>query len=1276
MTDIKVFSDTVTQIRATDNGPQININMTRDRPRTLPVYTEGDVTITPADFVAGRYFISTDAVPVNYFFPPGLPTGVIEIFQGGTGQITLVPSNGASFADEALRSAGQYSGQLKMQVYSFGDGTFMVYGDSVVGVLEWSIVGQTDVKEGDTCTYVIWRPDSTAAFPSGVTLQVTGSNFDTAGFDQTLVQALTNLAKLDSGVTFDGVDTLTIKPSARNPLPLQFFPKPTYTTIGDRSVGITIANPSDGAVSPLAAAVNTTIRNVSRPWTPQEIIAAYTVAKLTTAASNAGTNTLTLADVTDVKQYGTVVATGVPAQTYVTAINGKTITLSNNLTQSVGIGASVTIKPPGFFLDFTASDVMTLDGSNNCTTVNERINGYPFTAPNSTLRPVYAPNYRNGKGAMNFNPPTGSARYLLASSPAIAAIADAPRQRSTLIIVGEVDSALTTTGNWFDGAFTLQANISSGAFSQSLTSTTIKEVDFNSSLNEPYVWTYKNDGTTTGAEVFCNGQRGFVPATVSVDAASGQKVVIVDDTSSIRVDMCCISLPYGGLKSTIPTAIGAIAGNQFKVQTVDSATQLTLNQNLVETLVAGQQLLFFSQIGFNQPSSTQKTTASYAVGASSTGTNGIKAKMHYVIFFPWILSVQEWRGLHLWINSQIGTTFTKTTANSASAGAKTIPLSDVSGVKLYQLVSGTGIKPGSTVVKINTTTNVITLDEKLTGAVGNGDTITFSRCAVKLPDLLDISSFTPLHRDDFVNGPTLIANGKGMRPYSGDPNSPGTFNGAYGALGHGSSNNGTVGKAWYLDVLNWAPWRKYNPFSVFKSKDTPKGALKITASPTASEIANLVGYSPPQASAYPYTSGFLRDAGAVNHQYAYWETRCRQDAVVGAWGAFWLLASHGGYPPEIDIWEGYGKFTATLAIANHYRRKFDSVGGTDFTARAVSPSGGDILTDFDREYMIVGAEVTPDAINFYLNREFYFSIPTQWCTHTHWYWQFNLMVDNNQTPDLVTPMSVIFDYAGIWRRPDQTVSLTGATQVEKTALVAAMSVAPDSTRQTLINTTIEKLKLYKTSFGDSLWSRLDFLVMCWAHDAQAARINWKDPAQIGTVVGSPTFTVDRGYAGVLNSAYIDMGGVLSAQSGWLLNSTLNQCSIGCYAANITRTDAVAVGTGKFQLTPRSGNTMNTTLWTTAAFTAATASTNGHYAATRNHLGVTFYHNSELANGGVLTGKPTATNDTRSTDAISLKIANGTSRVGYAYGGDYLTHDDIRYLTKILDDYGRAVGAIT
>ena len=88
---------------------------------------------------------------------------------------------------------------------------------------------------------------------------------------------------------------------------------------------------------------------------------------------------------------------------------------------------------------------------------------------------------------------------------------------------------------------------------------------------------------------------------------------------------------------------------------------------------------------------------------------------------------------------------------------------------------------------------------------------------------------------------------------------------------------------------------------------------------------------------------------------------------------------------------------------------------------------------------------------------------------------------------------------------------------ETTALLARFATQPPAARRTLINTLIAALK------SGGVWTKLDALYVMAAHDAQAAQRNWVADRYNLTPVASPTFTVDRGYAGDGAAAYLNTG---------------------------------------------------------------------------------------------------------------------------------------------------------
>lgn len=101
---------------------------------------------------------------------------------------------------------------------------------------------------------------------------------------------------------------------------------------------------------------------------------------------------------------------------------------------------------------------------------------------------------------------------------------------------------------------------------------------------------------------------------------------------------------------------------------------------------------------------------------------------------------------------------------------------------------------------------------------------------------------------------------------------------------------------------------------------------------------------------------------------------------------------------------------------------------------------------------------------------------------------------------------------------DAVVSAATTFEDEALTLFAAMTGPPTNARKILCNAVIKALKT------SGAWALLDGLYDLAAHDAQAARLNWKTPGTLtASVVNAPTFTADRGYAGNGTSSYVQTG---------------------------------------------------------------------------------------------------------------------------------------------------------
>lgn len=119
---------------------------------------------------------------------------------------------------------------------------------------------------------------------------------------------------------------------------------------------------------------------------------------------------------------------------------------------------------------------------------------------------------------------------------------------------------------------------------------------------------------------------------------------------------------------------------------------------------------------------------------------------------------------------------------------------------------------------------------------------------------------------------------------------------------------------------------------------------------------------------------------------------------------------------------------------------------------------------------------------------------------------------------------------------------TGGLDMDALALIARMAVQPGTARVKLIDTLVRDLK------SSGVWQALDGLYVMAAHDAQAARLNWRGNLLNLTPAASPPFTADRGYQGDGAAAYLtinnaDVDAVRFTENGASIGVWLNVCAV-------------------------------------------------------------------------------------------------------------------------------------
>ncbi|HYE38234.1 hypothetical protein [Methylocaldum sp.] len=132
----------------------------------------------------------------------------------------------------------------------------------------------------------------------------------------------------------------------------------------------------------------------------------------------------------------------------------------------------------------------------------------------------------------------------------------------------------------------------------------------------------------------------------------------------------------------------------------------------------------------------------------------------------------------------------------------------------------------------------------------------------------------------------------------------------------------------------------------------------------------------------------------------------------------------------------------------------------------------------------------------------------------------------------------------------------------------AFDVSPSLVRAQQISRFVSQLK------AAGVWSKLDALFVLAAHDAQAARVNWKDVATVATEQNSPAFTADRGYTFNGTSNYLATGFVPSTDC---TQATGTAGFVGVYeradlgAAGSSAIGANSSSTINIALNPRNAN---------------------------------------------------------------------------------------------------------
>jgi hypothetical protein len=242
---------------------------------------------------------------------------------------------------------------------------------------------------------------------------------------------------------------------------------------------------------------------------------------------------------------------------------------------------------------------------------------------------------------------------------------------------------------------------------------------------------------------------------------------------------------------------------------------------------------------------------------------------------------------------------------------------------------------------------------------------------------------------------------------------------------------------------------------------------------------------------------------------------------------------------------------------------------------------------------------------------------------------------------------------------------------EAQTYVEAMSVEPTEARKALIDTLVGGLK------ADGIWTKLDWLCLLAAHDAQAARLNAVSTGQLLTATNSPTFTTDRGYAGNGTTSFLDFGEAANAAGNQYAQDSACAgawCNLG--AAPTTTTAHLSHDGGiRLRVTARSdgGNEVYAINDATNSTLRASASKTGHRTVVREGAAIKrgYFNGAQVSNlTTASTGAPVGNVQTHNHDGTIFSA----DRLAAVYFGSKLTATEVGDLHSNLETYLTAIGA--
>ncbi|UFN50836.1 hypothetical protein LPC08_09600 [Roseomonas sp. OT10] len=386
---------------------------------------------------------------------------------------------------------------------------------------------------------------------------------------------------------------------------------------------------------------------------------------------------------------------------------------------------------------------------------------------------------------------------------------------------------------------------------------------------------------------------------------------------------------------------------------------------------------------------------------------------------------------------------------------------------------------------------------------------------VSVVPLLDLkqAGYRLRKADHFAGPPRLESgDGRGWTPRQGGP---ANVNENGGSLWSGAAKAGS------FTIDPTAPRVRAAGYTPLRPVDDPLGGLNLALEPTPPALAPLtVTSNMGPVGPLPYLSGAINTRAWVGawDMNGVWSTLLEGWEGQGQWSAAWKLPTHGGWPPEQDDMEHFGrKDHASASCHPHVDPKPTTVSFP--------------VEDGLNEYL---SENTPTHIRFYCNRVMVSERERPLQHQVIWYFQMNNECGRgaNWMPapsaDQRWPAFTRLQHWMLFRKPVAAPALIPGTLPETAAILDAMGPAvrpaAGSARARAIDGSVRLLRSMTPFWhpGRSAWDMLDGLGFCTGLDEAAALLNWKAPR--GPALGRGNglrWSAAGGFAGSPGTAGLD-----------------------------------------------------------------------------------------------------------------------------------------------------------